>query len=194
MKRVVIVASGPSAAGFIPPDDVKVIAVNGAIDWLPRADCWFTLDPSPSNMARMRNRRPGVHYYAAMAKPPQGVVRLDRLAYQGEEPEDKESPEWWFWRWSCIRRICETPGKIHTGNSAWGALQLAYHMGADKVALVGVDASQESRVEGGKPNNLSHLPLLFNSAIGQIDFVNCGEMESDVPKMTIKDAMQWLRD
>lgn len=32
--RAVIVANGPSAAGFIPPPGVTVIAVNGAIDWL----------------------------------------------------------------------------------------------------------------------------------------------------------------
>lgn len=47
--RAVIVASGPSAAGFVPPDDVTVIAVNGAISWLERADYWFSLDASAAN-------------------------------------------------------------------------------------------------------------------------------------------------
>lgn len=35
--RVIIVGSGPSAANFVAPRGVPIIAVNGAIDWLNRA-------------------------------------------------------------------------------------------------------------------------------------------------------------
>lgn len=56
--RVIIVGSGPSAANFVAPRGVPIIAVNGAIDWLNRASYFFTLDPSPDNMRRVgRGRR-----------------------------------------------------------------------------------------------------------------------------------------
>lgn len=190
--RAVIVASGPSARGFKPPAGVTVISVNGSIDWLSRADIWFTLDPSTVNMTRMKKRRPGVEYYAAMAHPPEGVKRLQRVSSRGTEPQPRHTPEWWLWRWSATLGFSQYPEEINTGNSAWGALQLACQLGAKKVALIGVDATNAVRVEGGRPNNLSHLPLLFNSAIGKIDFVNCGHMKSKVPKMTIEEGMEWL--
>lgn len=190
--RAVIVGSGPSAEGFVPPDGVTVISVNGSIEWLPRADIWFTLDPSQKNLSRMRNQREGVKYYAAMGRPPKNVTGLKRLARQGKEPDGEHSPQWWLWRWSAIPGICKQHGKIHTGNSAWGALQLAYQLGARKVALVGIDANSKQRVEGGNPNSLRHLPLLFNSAIDDIKMVNCGDMKSRIPKMNTEDAMRWL--
>lgn len=190
--RAVVVASGPSAQGFTPPDGVVVIAVNGAIEWLPRADYWFTLDPSPINMERMNHPRAGVTYCAALNEPaPLWVRRFKRVAGRGQEPR-LGTPEWWLWRWSAVKTLSTTPGKIHTGNSAWGALGLAYHLGAERVALVGVDASGEDRIEGGKCRNLSHLPMLFESAMPQIKMVNCGHMNSMVPKMTIDEGMQWL--
>lgn len=55
--NILIVASGSSAKGFVPPDDITVIAVNGVIDWISRCDYWFTLDHSPVNMERMHNPR-----------------------------------------------------------------------------------------------------------------------------------------
>lgn len=192
--RVVIVASGQSAKGFIPPDDVTVIAVNGAIEWLSRADYWFSLDPSKVNLERVCNPRQGVDYHMAVGAEtglPSHCTRWIRYSERGDEPE-KNTIDWWLWRWSAVKTLCENKPFIHTGNSAWGALGLAYHLGAEKVMLVGVDADSNPRVEGGIPNNLCHLPELFNSAIGQIDFINCGNMESDVPKMTIDEGLKWL--
>lgn len=60
-ERVAVVGSGPSAKGLEAiefPECVTVIAVNGAVDRLPRADLFFTLDPSPANRRRMREQRP----------------------------------------------------------------------------------------------------------------------------------------
>lgn len=194
--RVVIVASGPSATGFKPPRGVTVIAVNGAIDWLPRADHFFTLDPSDANLRRLKNPRPGVRYHAALPAEfhfaGSHVTRYLRVAARSPEPKQIHSPEWWLWRWSAVCGLSLNASRIHTGNSAWGALQLAYHLGATKVALVGVDASAASRIEGGRPNNLSHLPRLFESALGKINFVNCGHMQSRVPVMSIAEGMKWL--
>jgi hypothetical protein len=189
--RCVIVASGPSAKDFVPPSDV---AVNGAIDWLSRADYWFTLDPSAANLERMRRQREGVSYCAAVdvdAVLPSGVSRYVRVARQGREPL-RNTAEWWLWRWSSVLGLSHFSDQIHTGNSAYGALGLAYHLGVERVALVGVDASAGERVEGGVPNNLSHLPLLFESALGQIEFINCGDMVSNVPSMSIDRGMSWL--
>ncbi|HAX7098436.1 TPA: hypothetical protein JTN47_004626 [Escherichia coli] len=40
------------------------------------------------------------------------------------------------------------------------------------------------------PKNLSHLPLLFQSASEQIDVVSCGKM-GGIPQMTLK---EWLKN
>src|SRR5690554_412584 len=151
--RVVIVASGQSAKGFVPPDNVTVIAVNGAIDWISRADYWFSLDPSPVNMSRALNPKPNVKYHMAVDSNrslPGHVVRWVRYSERGDEPE-RNTIDWWLWRWSAVKTLCESRPIIHTGNSAWGALGLAYHLGAKKVALVGVDADINPRIEGGVP-------------------------------------------
>lgn len=145
----------------------------------------------------MRQQKDGVKYAAAVEPQhdiPMGVERFHRLRGVMPEPEDKNSPQWWLWRWGGRTGIRSNVGFINTGNSAWGALQWAYKMGARKAALVGVDANQEERLEGGKPNNLSHLPLLFESALGNpsFEFINCGHMQSKVPQMSIEDGMKWL--
>lgn len=198
-QPIIIVASGPSAKDFIPPDGVTVIAVNGAIDWIPRADHWFTLDPSPENMRRMRNQRQGVHYWAAVLPKvnlPKGVTRLRRIDKRTKTPPSSEGPEFWLWRLSCVKGLSKIPDAIHSGNSAWGALGLAYHLGARKVALVGVDATTEPKIEGGPcATDLSHLPLLFASAIGQLDFVSCGKLGGHgIKQLTIEEGMKWLTE
>ena len=196
--RVVIVASGPSARGYVPPENVTVIAVNGAIEWLPRADYFFTLDLSPENMRRLNNPRDGVLYtYADSALSPRFGVSakpyyFERISDLPFNNPVEYSPQWWANRWRCKLGLSNDFGKIHTGNSAWGALGLAKHIGATRVALVGVDASDEPRIDGGRSKNLSHMPLLFESAIGQIDFINRGKMKSRVPEMSIKKGMAWL--
>lgn len=198
-NRAVIVASGPSAEGFDPPPGLTVFAVNGAIDWIPRADYWFSLDASTANSRRYmrRHTRPETHY--AIAGPlwapllPRTWIntshwkRVDSLNTY-DEPAERGSPEWWLWRLGAVLGICKTPGCIHTGNSAWGALGLAYHLGYRDVALVGVDATTEDRVgpEGGRSKYLGHLPALFASALPDMNVVSCGKLNS-VPQMAFKD-------
>lgn len=202
MRNVIIVASGPSADGFVPPDNAIVIAVNGAIDWIARSDYWFTLDPSPANTCRMTNRRDGVAYCAAVAPDyplPLGIKRLDRMASRGKEPR-RNTPEWWFWRWSCKHGLAESEHQINTGNSAYGALGLAYHMRPDRIVLVGVDGSDEPRVEGGQCNNLSHLPMLFASAVPQLARAGISVANASphskidcFPRITRDEALAWIR-
>lgn len=188
--RAIIVASGPSARNFTPPPGITIIAVNGAIEWLPRADHFFTLDPSADNIARLRNRRDGVTYHAAGLKSPiAGVITYHRLAQRGQEPQAKGSPEWWLWRWSAVCGLSEDKTVIHSGNSAYGALGLAYHLGFKEVALIGVDATHQPRIEGGMSNNFSHLPLLFASARPQIAVVSCGQL-TGIPQLSLE---AWYR-
>lgn len=187
----IIVGGGPSAKGFVAPEGVSVIAVNGAINWLNRADYCFTLDPSPINMALMLNQKPDVKYYAAVPESvylPPGVKRMKRIAKRGSEPADKKSVDWLLWRYSCVKTLCTTPGEIHTGNSSWGALGLAYHLGFKHVALIGVDGTSEPTLCGRKTGDHRHLNALFESAIGQINVVSCGGVNS-IPQMSIGD---WL--
>lgn len=190
-RKAIIVASGPSARGFKAPPNVPIIAVNGAIEWLDRADYWFSLDLSEKNLGHIKNKRPGVQYFAAVGAKdsvPAGVIKLLRIAHRGEEPFPKETPEWWLWRWSAVKGLNTIPGQIHTGNSAWGALGLSLHLGFDDVLLVGVDGTQEERIEGGKCNNLSHLPLLFQSATTQIKLSTISKMEG----LQTKELNEWL--
>lgn len=199
-RLIAIVASGPSARGFKAPEGVTVVAVNGAIEWLDRADYWFTLDPCKRNRQRMLNRRPGVEYFAAvpstygtpraplpvMRHPaPPGVRYLNRVA--GDGFLGAKIP------------LSDDPFRIHTGNSAWGALGLAYLMRPKRIALFGVDGSREPRVEGGKSGPLQHLPGLFLSAVEQMEragiHVTVGSTSTTLrgfPKMTPRQAAAWL--
>lgn len=190
--RCIIVGDGPSAAGFQSPHGVTVIAVKRTINWLSRADYWFSLDYNADAMAIMRRQLPGVLYYCAAPRNvrlPHGVIHLHRVEFQGIEPTEKQSPEWWLWRWGCVLGLSEKQGAIHTGNSAYGALGLAYLKGYRDVLLVGVDGTQDARQSDGKtPNNLSHLPLLFRSALGQVNLATVGTMEG-IPHTTLAD---WL--
>ena len=82
--RVIIVGSGPSAANFVAPRGVPIIAVNGAIDWLNRASYFFTLDPSPDNMRRVGRgrRRRGVCYCMALPDVKEREVRDGVLCFR----------------------------------------------------------------------------------------------------------------
>lgn len=197
-RKAVIVASGPSAEGFNPPAGLPVIAVNGVASWIPRANHWFSLDASWANRHWLKEAlwrgfqchvagerwerlgvtaNPRVRYWTRVEAPPMDDETMGMLY---------PAPEWWLGRLQGIRGICKTPGSIHTGNSAWGALGLAWHMGYRDVALVGVDATSDTRLEGGTPGNLSHLPLLFASALPDMNVVSCGALDS-VPQMSFKE-------
>ena len=194
-RNIVIVASGPSVRA-VRRDDILaagavVIAVNGAIDWLGRADYWFTLDPSQINLVRANNRVNGCKYVMALpgnVQAPPGVSRMERR--QGEA----------YGKARALQGLSEDKNAIHTGNSAFGALGLAYHLRPQRIALLGVDGTQERRVDGGYSRTLKHLPELFASAVPQlherkIEVVN-GSPDSRVmcfPRMTPQEALCWLK-
>ena len=176
--RVLIVASGPSqrsldvnAVASAAAAGVHVIAVNGALEWAVCALSWFTLDPDRRTLPLMRAGRPGVVHYAAVPEdygrpeakvayhripPPPGVIYLRRVV--GEGPLGSR------------HGLSEDPGAVHSGNSAWGALGLAWLMGARSVAFLGLDGTREGYAFGpGRPfGGFAHLPALFASALPQI--------------------------
>ena len=180
-KRIYIVGSGPSALHFdfdaVSADDI-VFGVNGTLEWLSRLDWWFTLDQSPKNLIRLRNPRPGVSYFAALpdnVSLPDFVTRYIRRAVGGRNgspktkpPRQRHTPLWWMWRWSATQKLSTLPGVVNTGNSMWGALQIAFQHGFKEIVLVGLDGTRENKIEGGKPHSLSHLPILFASAVTQL--------------------------
>lgn len=193
--RVIVAGSGPSIAALTQDDILSsgavVIAVNGAIDWLGAADYWFTLDPSQVNLVRARNRAIGCRY--VMAVPdyfpvPSGVTRLRRI--EGRLYGRAKSPG----------GFADEPDAINTGNSGFGAMNLAYHMRPSKVLMLGVDGKEVRRVDGGMPRTLAHLPDLFASALPQlyksgIEVVN-GSPDSAVNcfrRMEQKEGIAWLK-
>lgn len=126
--RVIIVGSGPSAANFVAPRGVPIIAVNGAIDWLNRAS-YFSPLIHPQTICGalvVKRRRRGVCYCMALPDVKErevrdGVLCFRRVAERGTEPKNTNSPEWWAWRWSAHFGLCEDENEIASGNSAYGA-------------------------------------------------------------------------
>lgn len=193
-RKIAVVGTGMSLQGIELnfADDVKVIAVNGAINHLKRVDYWFTLNPSKSNNEIMlpRNRKPEVKYYAAvpdnymMAE--EHVHYIHRLVGTGHG----------HLKTRC--GMCADKGAIHTGNSAWGAFQLGAHMEPAYMALFGIDG-QGGYHYGGSPKDLSMLPELFGSSIPDLTYrsinVVNGSPTSIVtcfPRMTPLGTVNWL--
>lgn len=201
--RIIIVASGPSLERVdlaqINASSAFIIAVNGAISKV-KADAFFTCDPSDRIRALLRCQRSGVQYFAAVpedygmrqakaqshrAMRERNVTYLRRLT--GDGP------------WSHLYGLSEDQGAIHTGNSAYGALGLAYLMGARRVAFLGLDGGGKYAFGlPGQPGDLSHLPAIFESVLPQlrrrrVKVVN-GNPCSTVtcfPRMTPQEALEW---
>lgn len=202
-ERAVVIGSGPSLrdVDLKIPDGITVTAVNAAIDHVPRADFFFSLDLSTENRNRLRNQRPGVVYYAAVPEyygHPEATPKWYR---------DPPEPDVVFLRRNqgpnreMMRGLSEDPTSINHGNAMWGGLQLKVLMGRPrKIALLGLDGTSDGYAWGeGSPRNLEHLPGLFRSCISQleawgIEVVN-GSPDSTVtcfPRTTPQEAIAWV--
>lgn len=184
--RILILGQGPSfrevdteILRLAAVQGVALIAVNGAIDYVPWCDYWFTLDPGVENRARMERRLANTRYFAAVpdafgtpaAKssdhrkpPPSHVTLLRRVAGDdgGRGPFERRV------RRQIVGGLAEDPSQIHTGNSAFGALGLAYHMRPRRVGLLGIDGRGRRRWDGSKNLSLDHMPDLFAGAVAQL--------------------------
>ncbi len=196
---VAIVATGPSFDDIplaLIDSRVFIIAVKGAIFHMPRANAWMTVDANNRCRAKQmaqHNRKFGTQYYAAVPwdygqpnalrvwhrKPPEpGIHYLERIEGVG---------------------LAEDPRQIITGNSAYAALGLAYHMGFRKIGLFGVDATQDlyGTGHGGRPRgDLNKLHDLFADAIPQLqargmEVKNAGRLRT-WPTEAAKEVIRWL--
>lgn len=173
--KIAIIASGPSSYGVnfghLAPD-VHIIAIKGAIDGLLRVDKWVTVDANNRVRERwMKTPRFGVDYIAAVPEdyghpqarvlwhrdPPERHFRfLHRISGEGRYG---------------FPGLSEDASAVHSGNSAYGGLGIAYHMRPRKIAIFGLDATQDQYGIGGagRPRGLlTHLPQLFASAVPQL--------------------------
>lgn len=180
---VIIVACGPSAEKLdlqllkrAKHEGCRVIAVNRACYWMgAHATDWFTLDPDSRQVDTLRGIQ--TYEFTKWAAVPPDFGRPDaRIGYHRiTAPEN-------------VRYLHRIPGpgpfsskytlsterdRIHTGNSAWGALGLAHLWNPEHpVALIGVDGTQETYAYAqnrtARPKTpLDHLEGLFASAIFQ---------------------------
>lgn len=167
-KNVVIIGSGRSLSKFkfdsLRDQDCFIITVNGSGNSVPFADAWFTLDPWGLQGPQLPRKFEGQlyaaipeHYGTVYAQgknhrpePTADIKYLQRIPYEGG--------------------LCEDPWAIHTGNSGFGALGLAYHMRPEKVLLLGIDADVGYYYTPHKRNRkLDHLPRIFEESIPQLE-------------------------
>lgn len=199
-RSVAIIAPGPSfrMANFASlRAHVHIIAVKGAIHGLRRADSWITVDANRrtrQTMMGMFHRKAGTQYYAAV---PEDFGQPDaRLLWHRAPPEPDIH---WLHRVAGIG-LSQDKSVLHTGNSAFAALGLAFHMGASRIALFGVDGTQEQYGIGpGRPRgSLVHLPALFSSAKAQLS--QAGVLVKNAGRLPVFDrvstheAIAWLND
>lgn len=66
--------------------------------------------------------------------------------------------------------LCTQPGKIHTGmNSGYAAINLAYHLGAKRILLLGYDMS----MDGNRRHWFDDRPENMNMDTNYADLVKC---------------------
>lgn len=196
-NKIIIVCSGASAKGFMPPDNVTVIAVNNTISWLSRADYFFTLDPGGYNRAAIANQREGVEYCVAFPDHFPNCTMFERIADYSDNGVQFDGRDRVVT--GAKKTLSEVQGMIHTGNSAYGALGMAYLKGFDKLVFIGLDGG--GPYCDGTPHYrevFPHLNELFASTIQQVGgrVVNAS-INSSVdcfPRMTHKEALAWLME
>ena len=169
-NKFIIVGSSPEATKFVPIDGYQVIAVNQAIHITKHhTDYWFTLDPSIENQ-KIMDEQPYDCIYTAAVPVDFGSKRSKMPCFRRNRPDNVK----YFNRMtgpgplSSHYGLCEKKTEIATGNSAYGALNLALHLKAREIILLGVSALTRTKFDGSVTKDLSHLPMLFESATTQL--------------------------
>ena len=186
-KRVCIVADGPSAELLRMkqlPQTLYVIGVNNASVWLPRCNAYITANPDNRQRHILNNHRTGVRYFASV---PAGYGSALTRGHQRGPREPNVS----FLTQSDT--FTEDPKKCAGGDSTFAALNLACHMRAEKIAIIGLDGDDRPRVSGGRPY-IACDPELFAEYTGNAEVVN-GSLSSTIdafPKMGAAQAIDWL--
>lgn len=181
-ENVIIIASGPSVNDIDMPilrefKDKFVITVNGAGQHVEFGDAWFTLDPWGLNGPQLPGGNFKGKLYAAVpddfgtpsAKsvhhriaPRAKIDFLHRLQSHNYTNISSET--------AYKLGLSEDPSCINTGNSGYGALNLAYHMRPKNIYLLGIDGTVGyfyTKREKNRP--LTYISTLFKSAVPQLD-------------------------
>ena len=154
-EDVVIVCGGTSLVGVdlgrLANFKGAVIAVNHSVQFLPRVDFSMTVDPSAEGKPQswLENLRKDVYYYVAQPD-------LERENYHGTYYQTLPGVHY-------LERIVPTDAytlqkdksRITTGDSSYGALGLAYHFGAKRITILGLDIYGTGHwYDVGRPYNL----------------------------------------
>lgn len=203
MDHIAIVCSGPSLNGLsreaLKATGAYVIAVNSSVK-LVDAHAFFTCDPSDKNRELLRNQIAGVKYYAAV---PADYGEPHAKPYHRDPPEVNVT----FLRrlkgdgpWSHRPGFSEERDAINTGNSAYGAANLAYHIGPRRIAFFGMDGGG-GYADGleGTHGDLSHLSQIFGTALRffdkkRIQVLNASpnSLVTCFRRCSIEDGIKWI--
>lgn len=177
IEKVFVIGSGPSTKEV---DFMKLkragycIVVNDVSNDFPTADAWFTLDPWGLHKTQLNKDFRGQPFAAVpeaygtkvaisldhRVKPTRPFNYLLRVPQNFDITSMRRHAEW---------GLNEDPRCINSGNSGFGALNLAFHMRPKLIALIGIDATAGyyfNRAKQTRP--LNHLPPLFSSAVTQL--------------------------
>lgn len=209
VKKVVIVGSGKSLTDFdfnlLKHPDYYVIGINDSVQSIPFADAWFTLDPWGLNGPQLPKSPFKGKMYAGVpsdfgrsdAYSPKHRIRANgRITYlhrlisnnlMGQSSELAFSLE-----------LSEDPRSVATGNSGYGAFNIAYHLKPEKILLLGLDGDVGYFYTDKNRNRpLTHLPKMFNSTKDQIErngiTVINGSQKSTIttyPRYSIDEALE----
>lgn len=196
MNKCIIVGSGQSAKDFIHPKGVDVIAVNNSITRVPTANYWFTLDPANYNLKIINDKSIKAKKYVACPEYyllPDDVIRCKRVEnHNRSRIFNQNCYEYFLYQSKATLGLSLEHLHISTGNSSYGALNLAYHLGYKDIALIGIDGTDKISLDNNSDTRgYLYLNQLFDSVQKDLglNIVSLGELKS-FPKMSLE---EWLK-
>lgn len=162
-RAVAIVADGPSAAVLrhqTLPQELYIIGVNYASIWMPRCDAYMTACPDHRQRFAMNHQRQGVRYFAAV--PHEYGSAIGRGSQRGKREKNVtffEATDGPGMERDITKIATCAPG--FPQNSTFAALNLALHLGAERIVIFGHDCTSRPRVSGGVPTGLDRIADLF---------------------------------
>lgn len=210
-EKVLIIGGGESLIDF---DFSKttflscaIITVNNVVFHVPRSDYWITVDPMRDDLPQraMREQKPYCKYFCAfpdLDKTPQDYPYYKKA--ENVHLLERIIPETYS--------LQTEKNKITTGDSIFGALNLAYHFEAKKIAMIGVDVYGFGHwYNKGSPYNgynqkhedfeayKKRIPPIYETSVKQFNERGCtvvnGSPKSKIEcfwKMTPDEAIKFL--
>lgn len=193
--KAIIIGGGESLKDFdftrLNDFPGAIITVNRVIDYVPRSNYWITIDMA-WNWQGQLNKNPRCHYFAGIP-----VEKLEK--YRDIEVH----------KLLRVPYFAENKNEITGGNSAFAALNLAYHFKAKQVLMLGVDACNNGHwhPDNGELFNyceksqhaMKNMPALFKRAVEKFQAKSAtvinGSLISMIdcfPKLQINDALHWI--